>query len=852
MAKDSGLISDVHNIVARFGNFVLTKSGSLVGAIEIEGKDSDGLNQFDFAGISLMAQGTVFQKLPEKMIITQYFIHSESAEVSFRKRNDPIVDCLIKNRSDFLNKKSLSTSRIIMFFELPPDDVLVKLGFLDQIKHLCLSPFIKTSRDALLSHFSSKEIILLVEREMVELEERLSDFIDETASKWESLLVPRVLSVDETWHYMKFLANLNPYYLDEHCPIAMPEGRLDGAIADGDVFQVAVGSVDCMKIVSEEATYASIYSVNNFGTQRVTPGMWASGDKPPVRMRGNYVLMLRFKKNSQLQTGMMFNKKKGEIDRKQFSLASVFKDKNNLNDLEKRQLMKKSIRVALEDLDEAEALDVDWGRAHACCVVWDTDIHVLRKSRKRLKVSMDQAGFHGCWESVGLKRAFKAFQPTGFDYSLRNVPFNTAQLAATSLLYRSSEGQKSIEDLGGEEALYVFQSADGSPFYFSPWVGGKNLVIGVGPIRSGKSFTKNTLASHFSKYGGFLQGIDVDIGLEPVARLYGKNGGVFKTGHGESLGFNPFVSCRGYDDMDFFHHLKSQIVAMLSTNDTESMRQLELAEQVSLDKAIKATMAMPPKLQRLATVYTHCSTSLKRKLERWVSVDGRVGVYASYFDADVDSVGSIEKRVMAYNLMSIKDNVTIMPLVMSEIFYRVSRIFLNEDHRSKPKYLDIDECKTLFMSSPDAVARIVKIIRTMGKYQGGVGLWTQNVEDYATLQDWDALRSAASTFFFMADPEMNPKSYKETFHLTEGECEAIQTLVPKREAYIVQRDLGISKKVSLEVDAEQYLISTSKAAEVELREKLIQELGYEQGMEEAVKQLGENNGKVTQFNQTAA
>lgn len=847
MSDNTGLISDLHQVLARYGEFTLTKSGSLIAALELEGKDSDGLNQFDFSAISVMTQASVFQKLPEQSIITQYFIHSESGEVLFKKRHDPVTDRLTQKRAAFLNARSLSVGRIVMFIEIPPDEVLTKLGFLDQIKHLCLSPFSAASREVLSSHFSSKEIVVLLDRQMLDIEEKLQDLTHEISAKLDNLLSPRVLSIDETWRYMKFISNLDSRYLHDGCQSKAPESRFDSSLSDGDVSPVRLAGQDVIRLTGEDVVYASIYSVNNFGGQEVLPGMWGAGDKPPMKMNGDYFLMIRFKKNSAFQTSMMFHKKKGELDRQQFSLASVLSNQLNLNELEKRQMMKQSVRDALNGLDAAEALDIHWGLAHACAGTWAKTSEGLRVNRKKLKVSMEQSGFHGCWEGVGLPRAFKALQVAGFSHSLRNVQFNTGQLAAASLLYRSSEGQKVVDDLGGEEALYVFQTEDGSPFYFSPWVGARNLVIGVGPIRSGKSFTKNTLASHFGKYQGFLQGIDIDIGMEPVARLYGDQGGVFKAGNGSAEGFNPFVSCRGADDDDFADHLKSLILMMLKTNNTEKMQTLELLEQGSLDRAITATMEMPKHLQRLASVYSHCSSSLRAKFERWVTYDGKVGLYSAYFDAPIDSVGAIDKRIMSYNLMAIKDNTTVLPIAMSEIFYRVTRIFLDPAHRSKPKFLDIDECKTLFMSSPGAVERIVKIIRTMGKNQGGVGLWTQNVKDYSSLDDWEALRGAASTFFFMADPEMNIESYKKTFNLSDGECAAIQSLIPKKEAFIVQREAGIARKVSLEVDMEQYLVSTSKASDVQMREDLILKFGYEIGMEKAIAEMEARNEASSEF-----
>lgn len=90
----------------------------------------------------------------------------------------------------------------------------------------------------------------------------------------------------------------------------------------------------------------------------------------------------------------------------------------------------------------------------------------------------------------------------------------------------------------------------------------------------------------------------------------------------------------------------------------------------------------------------------------------------------------------------------------------------------------------------------------------------------------------------MADHAMDIHLYKTTFHLTDGECEAIQSLQPKREAFIVQRKLGIAKTVNLSVEPEQYVVSTSTPRETALREKHVRALGFERGIDQTIEDLG--------------
>ena len=141
------------------------------------------------------------------------------------------------------------------------------------------------------------------------------------------------------------------------------------------------------------------------------------------------------------------------------------------------------------------------------------------------------------------------------------------------------------------------------------------------------------------------------------------------------------------------------------------------------------------------------------------------------------------------------------------------------------------------LRTPYICEYIVRGVRTWGKWLAGIGLWTQGADEFAKIADWPVLRSAASTFFFMADPTMDRALYKSVFDLTDGECDEIKGLVPQREAFIIQREAGVSKKIILEVEPEQYVISTSRPAEAEARRRNINLYGFEAGIEKTVEEL---------------
>lgn len=835
---NSGFISDFYQDYCCYDNFLLTKRGSLIGAIELKGKDPDSLTNADFRGLGLIAR-SLYQEFDENIIFTQYCVHFKGKNISFKSRDNEVANELSKRRANFLNQSQISDSRVIHFFEILPSEKLVKLNPLELSLHFLKSIYSAESRQVVKLNLSHKNTLCVYLDELEKQAQQLSIALDDAIAKWESIAQPNLVSLKEIYKFSKFLSNYNVDYLSRDYDINVPDKDWDLHLADGDINSLVVNNTEMLKFSHSNPTYVRIGAVNQFGEKSVKWGLFAASKGTISRLKENFLLMIRFQPLSTFQKSMMFQKKEVEISRKGLGITDIFQDQGQTL-LEKKELMKPSIKEALDELEQAEKIIDHWGKVHCYYATWNESPIELNKSCITLKRSADKTGLQSCWESIGLNRAYQTLQLGGRYSSLRDINFTTKQLGASSLFYRSSTGQETVEDIKNDECLYTFISDDGSPFHYSPWVNGRAVVIGVGPIRSGKSFTKNTLASHFPKYGGFIQGLDIDEGMTPIAQTYGENGSVFSIDENDStqFGFNPFVVCRGEKDFVFINHIKNLILMMISTNDNEELRKLDSDEQIKLDKAILSTILLPKEFHSLSTVVNHCPESFKLKMSRWVTdiqTEER-GMYANYFDNSTDSIGLNYKQVMAYNLRAIKDDPVLLPLVMTEIFFRTIRLFESEEFRGVPKYFDVDEAHV--MLKIDYVRNfLVRSIRTWGKYLGGMGLWSQNPLEFKNLPDWSAILSSASTLFFMADPEMDTNLYKETFLLTDGECEAIKSLKPKREAFIIQRDLGVAKKVILEVENEQYVISTSKGSDVLVRNKNFKQYGFTKGLEETLKEL---------------
>lgn len=823
-------VNSYHGAFRPYNGFVLSYTGSLVGAIEIDGIDPDGMSQKDMEAFSIVIRN-LLNILPQSIILQQYYIHYRDLRITFAHRKNPVCNALNQYRAGHLNGMRLSGARCVLFVEMYPEHQGQSSLSLF-IRHLLRCLQSAASREYVRRFIMYGHVRSASKSALEELTLALETIIRDIINYCSGLFQTRQLDLDETYRVMKFLATMEVNYL--HSELQCPQ-TIDTDLSDGQVAPVTIKGMDLLRLHNLHKTYLRVMSVKQFNFDRFTPGLFAKG---PIKTSGNYVLTTRYKGMSETSKTLFFFNRKKELERETITFADFIKGLDGGTEKDREmQVFRPSLIRKFQELDEASSLQDNLGLVATHGVVFDTDITELQKTTERLQSALQQNQFSILWETVAQIDVFFNLQPCADCRGrfFRDIPLNTSQFSTLSLLYKSAQGTKVVEDLGREEAQYIFLSADDSPYYFSPFTGGRGFLIGVGPVRSGKSFLRTCTGIHWPKYGGFYRAIDIDPGSEPIAHAFGADAGIVRFDGMNDRCFNFFSQADGPDDLHFISHLNQQLMAMIGSNDSEELRHLSGADQLALDRAVRQVLRLPPDLQTLSTLVKHCPSSVQGKLTRFVGA----GPYSRLFDAQHDAIGTIDRKIAIYNLAGINDDSVAKPLVMAEIAYRVLRFYENPAFLSYPKWLDVDECHHILANPGLTKTMLLDRVRTWGKLQAGIGMWTQSGIELGNIENWEALRSAASTFIFTADPELNKDAYRSIFNMKEGEMETIKGLIPKKEFYLIQRDLNVSKKCILSVEPEQYVLSTSRPAEQALYFDNVERYGFDAGVRKTMAAFAE-------------
>jgi len=783
----------------RDSGFVLTARGELVALLTHEGRDPDGLDDSARAAVSLAVRGALCG-LPSGVRVQQWYVHAPGALPSPKHRGHAVIDALAAARHAHLRAATLYNTRLYTAISLPTQALTSAIRPLGLPLLMMEALVDKAARQRLRGLFDLRSEVQFSERSLDDSVQRLNDALSAFERRVGLHSTTRRATLDETFGLARFLAayDVNAFNSpapDAHWYMHLLRGRAYATQIDGNEYLR----------LETPARYARIASVIR-QVGGVEPGLWARYHPSALSVQGTYVLSINATQLDPLARSARFGKLSRELSRRDFNVMRAVLRPDAVGDFTH------ALSPEQQELLDAERLDDAFFDAQFSAIAIGETPAAAQATERALDHALLQARMASVWEVPGLERAYQASQLGAAGYTPRCLLLNASQLGAASLTYRYSQGQAAVTDLGGEEPLYWFTTRDGQPFGFSPFVGGKSTVLGLGASRSGKSFAKNQLAAAWPKWGGVVVPFDYDAGSDALARLYGDDAAQFAQN-----GMNPFRA-QGRDVGAFKAHMTRLVLAILASNDDPAMRALDPGEQVAMDNATDALLALPPSLQTLTTWARHLAPTTAQKLGRWLRANN--GRYGHLLDNEADDIGEIRRMVTAFNLAAIRDDDAAKRPVLEELFWRVTLAFEDPERLLQPKTMIFDEAHYALRENAGFAQVLVTKARTWAKYLASIQLWTHTPQNYEGVPDWHALRSSASTFIFTATPDAEPADYMRTFGLTAGDVQTIRTMQPQRELYIVQPDIELRKVVVLDPDPRALIWSSSTPRVVAKRDAL--------------------------------
>ena len=424
-------------------------------------------------------------------------------------------------------------------------------------------------------------------------------------------------------------------------------------------------------------------------------------------------------------------------------------------------------------------------------------------------------------EDRGALAAYLAILPGNDRYNVREQWISNRHWADLSLCYAPDTGSLTTSELAdGTEYLAAFETRDGVPFYWNPFVGGAFGLFGIGRRGRGKTFLANFLVTSAQKFNGRTVILDLGQNYRQTVQHFG---GTVVSLHLQQQTFqiNPFAQENTADNQQFlFQFLRFLIEAdgAALSHEHEQMLFEQIGSMWTYDLADRT----------LSTFYLYAPAAYKHQLRKWV----RGGQFGWVFDNGEDTVSLA--RLTCFEFAGVDDYPDLVEPLVFWILGRTRAEFFDAERVHEFKLINADEIWR-FLKSRRLLDWLTQMLKFGRNRLVACALWTQSAEDLG-----EATRLVVDnceTLAFLGNPHLDRAFYRDTFQFNERELELAASLQRGKHEFLL-KTLDYSKVLRLTVDRKAYWRWTTRPKEQRQRQEALAQYG-----EHAMEMLAASGGK---------
>jgi type IV secretion system protein VirB4 len=482
--------------------------------------------------------------------------------------------------------------------------------------------------------------------------------------------------------------------------------------------------------------------------------------------------------------------------------------------LQQRRLVQ-SEDVAVSQIQEIdEALDsamsgfFAFGHHHLTITCVEDSIKTAENALSMLVVELANVGITGVREKINMEAAFWSQLPGNFQYIVRKSTVNTLNLASFVSFHNYPFGKRKGNYWGN--AVSVFNTVSGTPYFFSFHVRDVGHTMIVGPTGSGKTVIMNFLCAQAQKFKCRMFFFDKDRGAEIFIRALG--GKYTKLEAGRYSGFNPLTLPGTSENKSF---LIDWIKSMVSIND-EIITSTDIAR---ITEAIDGNYKLPFDKRRLRNIAPFLGLSgpgtLAGRLEMWHTNES----HSKLFDNKEDEIDFFSTSAFGFDMTELlKDKISIGPVLLY-LFHRI-----NQSLDGTPTIIVLDEAWAL-IDNPIFAPRIKNWLKILRKLNAFVVFATQSIEDATKSEISDTLVQQTATQIYLPNLKAT-EAYRKIFMLSEREFQLVKTTDPGTRFFLIKQDKnGVVARIDLTGMDDIVRILSGRVETVQLLDEIIKEVG---------------------------
>lgn len=420
-------------------------------------------------------------------------------------------------------------------------------------------------------------------------------------------------------------------------------------------------------------------------------------------------------------------------------------------------------------LDMAMSGHVAFGDHQMTVMCYDDTLVQLEKNMSLVIAELVNVGINPVREKFMLEQVYWSQLPGNFDFLTRPARISTMNLAGFSSLHNYPTGRINGNHWG--DAVTVFDTTSGTPYFFNFHLRDVGHTIIVGPTGAGKTVLMNFLCAQAQKFNCRTFFFDKDRGAEIFLRALMGRYSVIEPG--KRCGFNPLQLPDTPENRAFLAEWLRTLVTMQEESFTA-----EDMERVNDAVAGNYKLAKQDRILRNIAPFLGMEGpgTIAGRLRMWHSN----GPYAGLFDNEEDMVDFTEGTAFGFEMGELlRERVGLEPTLL----YLFHRISLSLD--GTPTIIVLDEAWALIDNKIFA-GRIRDWLKTLRKLNGMVIFATQSVEDATHSEISETLVQQTATQIFLPNPRAT-EDYRRAFMVSDREFNLLKTTDPGSRYFLVKQ-----------------------------------------------------------------
>ncbi len=386
--------------------------------------------------------------------------------------------------------------------------------------------------------------------------------------------------------------------------------------------------------------------------------------------------------------------------------------------------------------------------------------------------------------------AWRALVPGNQGVNVRRLALFETHAADLSFLFTLDQGSRTAPAFGGQDALFVFETPNRTPYFYNLHVGDVGHTLIVGNSGAGKSYGTGAIVLHAQKYHPRTVIFDVGHSYRGLAQYLGASYVTLGV-KPPDFTINPFALEPTPEHLHFQHNF---VQVLLAGADGYKVPD---ADQQELFAAIQHLPIQGARRRTLQTLAYTLPEHLSRRLAPWLAG----GQFDGWFSHPVDTWEDYDCQVFDFSAMA-----SLPVLFEPVLFYILHRTAakLSEPGTADRFLLAVMDEAWALIEHPALRAYVEDALKTWRKRHAAIILATQAVEDFTKTALLRPVLDQCPTTLFLANPKLDRQAYAEWFRLSTAELAVITNLNQKRELAL-KRD-GLMKTLILDLDPETHAV----------------------------------------------